>query len=76
MLRPSLFSSWKAPGSLLAAGHVGSHSAGCVRAVEVGEAKECEVCVKVVEDVTKAVFKKLPSASRAPCSAAKFGRLS
>ena len=47
-----------------------------MRAVEVGEAKECEVCVKVVEDVTKAVFKKLPSASRAPCSAAKFGRLS
>jgi len=34
--------------------------------VEVGEAKECEVCVKVVEDVTKAVFKKLPSASSAP----------
>ena len=43
--------------------------------MEVGEAKECEVCEKVVEDVTKAVFKKLPSASSAPArSAGKFGR--
>ena len=32
-------------------------------AVEVSEAKECEVCEKVVEDIRKAVFKKLPSES-------------
>lgn len=38
------------------------------RAVEVAEAKECEVCEKVVEDVRKSVFKKLPSASLPPPS--------
>ena len=32
--------------------------------VEVSEAKECEVCEKVVEDIRKSVFKKLPSEHR------------
>ena len=38
---------------------VGAHC--LTHTVEVSEAKECEVCEKVVEDVRKAVYKKLPS---------------